>query len=121
MPPTYAPTAAPGEQRRRCRYLGIRLPLGQPPQIEILEQEVVRTRDGERVLEDLGNVPVGAFDPAEEFEVRNLDTDQPVGQTATVGQAMALLYGWVRKQQLARDQAAAAAEAAAKTKEGPQP
>ena len=121
MPPTYAPTTAPGEQRRRCRYLGIRTPLGQPPQIEILEQEVIRTQVGERVLEDLGNVPVGAFDPAETFPVRDPETDAETGQTASVGQAFALIYSWVRKQQLARDQAAAAAEAAAKTKEGPKP
>lgn len=113
----YAPTITPGDQRRRTRFIGIRTPLGQAPQIEILEQEVVRTQAGERVLEDLGNVPVGAFDPAETFPVRDPETDAETGQTASVGQAFALIYSWVRKQQLARD----AAEAAAKTKEGPKP
>jgi len=105
MPRTYAPTTQPGETRTRTRYIGIRTPHDAPPQIESLEQEVIRTATGERVLADLGNVPTGAFDVTESFPVRDPSTDAETGDTATVGQALALIYSWVRAKQLARDAA----------------
>jgi hypothetical protein len=105
--PNYAPTQNPGDTRRRTRYIGIRTPLDAVPQVEVLEQDVVRLASGEVVLADLGNCPVSPFDPAETFDVRDPGTDATTGTTATVGQAMALIYSWVRKQQLARDAATA--------------
>lgn len=108
--PTYAPTTTPGDQRRRTHFIGIRTPLGQVPQVEVLEQEVIRTAAGERVLEDLGQVAgVGAMTPAElatVFPLRDPETDAEIGGTATPAQALALIYSWVRAKQLARDQAA---------------
>jgi hypothetical protein len=101
----YTPTQAPGDTRRRCRFIGIRTPLDSVPQIEVLEQDVVRITSGEVVLADLGLCPVAPFDLGETFDVRDPDTDALTGTTATVGQAMALIYSWVRKQQLARDSA----------------
>jgi hypothetical protein len=103
--PNYSPTTNPGETRRRTRFIGIRTPLGATPVIEVLEQDVVRLIDGETVLKDLGNCPVAAFDPSESFPVRDPDTDTETGDTATVGEAFALVYSWVRQQQLNRDAA----------------
>ena len=103
---TYAPTVNPGDTRTRTRYFGARLPHDGQPEIEILEQEIIRTAAGERVLDNLGQVPVGAFDPNESYEIRNPLTDEPTGQTATVAQAYALIYSWVRSKQTARDNAA---------------
>ena len=112
----YSPTVSPGDTRRRCRYLGIRTPLdtrtdeqkaeGVPapvPIVEVLEQEVIRTANGERVLEDLGALPVGAFDPTESFPLLDPETDAPLGGDATVGQAFAIIYSWVRAKQAQRD------------------
>lgn len=117
---TYAPTIATGEQRRRTRYIGIRTPLGQAPQVEVLEQEVIRTQAGERVLEDLGQVAgIGALtleEMATAFPLRNPETDAEIGGTATPAQALALIYSWVRSKQLARD-----AAANTQPQEGPQP
>jgi hypothetical protein len=107
MTTNYAPTQTPGDTRRRCRFIGIRTPLNSVPQIEVLEQDVVRIASGEAVLADLGNLPIATFDPSETFDVRDPNTDALTGTTATVGQAMALIYSWVRKQQVARDQATA--------------
>lgn len=105
--PNYAPIVAPGDQRRRTRFISIRTPLGQVPQVEVLEQEVILTAAGERVLEDLGALPVGPFDPAESFPLRDPETDALLGQTGTVGQTHAMIYSWVRAKQLARDLAEA--------------
>ena len=102
--PNYTPTTQPGETRRRTRYIGIRLPLDALPTVEVLEQDVVRLADAERVLADLGNLPTGSFDPAEQFPVRDPTTDALTGDTASVGQAHALIYSWVRAKQIARDE-----------------
>jgi hypothetical protein len=102
--PNYTPTTTPGQTRRRTRYIGIRLPLDAAPSVEVLEQDVVRLTDGERILADLGSLPTGTFDPAETFPVRDPATDALTGDTASVGQAHALIYSWVRAKQLARDQ-----------------
>jgi hypothetical protein len=106
----YAPTTAAGQFRRRCRYLGIRVPLDSAPAVEILEQDVVRLLDattgqinGEVVLRDLGTCQSGAFDPSESFEVRDPTTDATTGDTATVAQAFQLIYSWVRHKQTLRD------------------
>jgi hypothetical protein len=111
-------TTNPGDIRRRTRYIGIWTPgdertfaeiaanpAGAPkPSIEVLEQDFVRLADREKKLTDLGSVPVGAFDPSESFPVRDPTTDELIpGATATVGQAMALIYSWVRAKQTARD------------------
>ena len=105
MTTNYAPTQNPGDTRRRTRFIGIRTPLDALPQVEVLEQDVVRLPAGEVVLTDLGPCPVAPFDPASTFDLRDPSTDALTGTTATVGQALALIYSWVRKQQLARDSA----------------
>ena len=118
----YSPITNPGEVHRRTRYIGIRTPLdrrtdaekanGAPapmPLIEVLEQDAVRLLEREEVLADLGSLPVSAFNQTNNFPIRDPVTDEPTGQTATEGEAMALIYSWVRAQQLARDAQEAAA------------
>jgi hypothetical protein len=109
--PTYAPTVTPGDQRRRTRYIGIRVPHDGVPTVEILEQEVIRAKAGERVLEDLNGfgVAMDEKEMAASFQVRDPITDAEIpGATATGAQVFALIYSWVRAKQLARDAAAAA-------------
>ena len=100
----YAPTVNPGDTRRRTRYIGIRTPLNVAPTVEVLEQDVIRTKTGEAVLADLGSFPT-PLDLAEVFPLRNPVDDSLTGDTATAAQAMALIYSWVRAKQLARDAA----------------
>lgn len=119
MPHAYT-TTNPGDVRFRTRYIGIWVPgderpfaeqaanpAGAPlPTIQVLEQTFVRLADRERKLEDLGDLAGTTFDPAEVFPLRDLATDAEIpGQTATAGQAMAILYAWVRHKQTLRDAA----------------
>jgi hypothetical protein len=101
----YSPTVNLGDTRRRTRYIGISTNLDSLPTVEVLEQDIVKLSGGEVVLRNLGNLKVSAYNPDEEFDIRNPETDELTGSTATVGQAMALIYSWVRKNQLLRDQA----------------
>jgi hypothetical protein len=116
----YAPTVNPGDTRRRCRFIGIRVPLdtrtnaekaaniqAPPPQVEVLEEDVIRTAQQERVLEVLGNLPVGTFDLSETFPILNPENDGALGGNATVGQAFTLIHSWVRHKQTLRDTAEA--------------
>ena len=109
---TYTPTTNPGDERTRARYLGITIPLdtrlpdsedtAPSATIEILEQQVIRKKDGsESVLENLMGFNE-IVDMSEEFEVINPVTDEPIGTTANVAQAFALIYSYVRKKQNAR-------------------
>lgn len=106
----YSPTVTPGDERRRTRYLGIRIPHNGVPTVEVLEQDVIRTKAGiEEIIRDLGgfNRTVDAAALAESFPVRNPADDSLTGGSVTTAQTMALIYSWVRAQQLLRDAAAA--------------
>ena len=104
--PTHAPTINPGDERRRCRYFGAQIPNGAAPIIQVVEESVIRRADGtEKSIADLGNLPTGAFDPAETFAIRDPETDILTGDSASVGQAFALIYSWVRHKQTQRDEA----------------
>lgn len=114
---TYAPTVSPGDVRRRTRFIGIWVPLDErtpediaagvaapAPLIQVLEQDVIRTKDGsEKVLADLGTLPHTGFQPDRVFPVRDLVTDEPTGETATMLDVMALVQSWVRDAQDWRD------------------
>jgi hypothetical protein len=107
---TYAPTANPGDERTRCRFFGAVLPHNGLPQIQVIEESVIRRADGtEKPIADLGNLRVGVFDPAETFALRDPTTDALTGQTASVSEAFALIYSWVRHKQTQRDEAATTA------------
>jgi hypothetical protein len=100
----YSPTINPGDIRRRTRYIGIRTALNTLPSIEVLEQDVILISEGEVVLRDMvGSLPIEGFDPQETFELRNPETDELTGSISSVGEAMALIYSWVRSKQLLRD------------------
>ena len=117
----YAPTKNPGDTRTRCRYVGIRNVLNAAPNIEVLEQEVVRLVDGEAVLRDLDGVNAAITGAA--FALLDPRTDEPIdGQVkAAIAGAlesgfaddettMMLVYSWVRYQQAQRDAREAAQE-----------
>jgi hypothetical protein len=101
----YAPTQNPGDTRTRARYIGIWNPLVGQPTIDILEQQVVRLADGERVLADTPGITGIPFDPAEVVELRHPETDEMLGQTTTAGAIMAGVYSWCRGRQERRDAA----------------
>lgn len=109
MPTSYAPTATPGDTRRRSRYIGIRIPHDAAPTVEVLEQDVIKLKDGtEKVLQDLGPVAgiplIAGLAIAETFPARNPITDEIIpDKFVTAGDAFAVVYAVVRGWQLARD------------------
>jgi hypothetical protein len=103
MSSIYDPTVNPGDERRRVRYIGIRTPLGAVPIVDVLEQQVIRGKDGEKVLDDLAGFST-QFDAEEVFDVLSPDDDSLTGQTATGAEAFALVYSYIRAQQFKRDQ-----------------
>ncbi len=110
---TYAPTVDPGDTRRRSRYIGIRIPHDGAPTVEVLEQDMIRLKDGaEKVLQDLGAVAgIPALDAAAlavQFPARDPVTDEIIPAAfVTPGDAFAAVYAVVRGWQLARDAAEA--------------
>ena len=103
---TYSPTINPGDERTRCRYFGAQLPNGAAPSIQVIEEQVVRRLNGtESHIADLGNLATGTFDPEEMLALRDPETDALTGDSASVGQAFALIYSWVRHKQTQRDEA----------------
>jgi hypothetical protein len=109
MSKTYTTTIDPGDERTRARYLGITIPLdtrlpnsSEPPPVptlDILEQQVIRKKDGsEAILRDLGSISV-AVDLNETFDKLNPVTDEPTGQTASAAEVFALVYAYIRKKQ----------------------
>jgi len=116
MPTPYEPTHSPGDTRLRSRYIGIRVPPNAYPTVEVLEQTVIRTKDGvEKILEDLGAVTgIPTLDPAAlavQYPARDPATDQIIdGKFVSAGDAFACVYAVVRGWQLARDAVEAAEE-----------
>lgn len=109
MSTKYDPTVNPGDTRLRSRYIGIRVPPNAYPTVEVLEQTVIRTKDGvEKILEDLGAVAgIPVLDSAAlavQYPARNPVTDEIIpGKFTTPGDAFAAVYDVVRGWQLARD------------------
>ena len=104
--PNYSPTVNPGDERRRTRFIGIRMPLGSVYAADVLEQDVVRVAEGEKVLLDRDGFgfSMDAAELAYSFPMRDPRTDAEIpGQTATTAQALAIIYSWVRAKQLDRD------------------
>jgi hypothetical protein len=117
MTDKYAPTINPGDTRTRCRYLGFRIPHNGPVSCEALEQEIVRTKDGERILADLGAVTgIPALDLADPATLATIvpvidpATNEPTGESTTVGAVFVGLFSYIHGRQLARDAAAAPQE-----------
>lgn len=120
--PDYAPSQIPGHVRRRIRYLGVWTPADERtdaeieggttapprPRLQALEQNVVRLADRSKVLEDLGDLPLPEFDPAEAFPELDED-DQPTGVMLTARQVMTGVRSYLRHFQSLRDLAAEAA------------
>ncbi len=130
--PDYSPSTTPGHVRRRIRYLGVWTPADERtdaeikagtvraprPRLQALEQNVVRLADRSKVLEDLGDLPMPEFNPAEEFPELD-DDDQPTGVVLNARQVMTAVRSYLRHFQALRDLAveAAALEAEASAAE----
>jgi hypothetical protein len=100
----YDPTINPGDERTRTRYVGIRTELGQVPLVSILRQQVIKRSDGtEKKLEDLDG-PTVAFDPNEMVDMRNPETNEPLGFQVPAGEIMVGVHSWVMQQLLKYDQ-----------------
>jgi len=113
MTDRYSPTVNPGDTRIRCRYLAFRIPHDAPVCVDAMEQEIIRTATGERVLADLGPVsgiaPLDLTDPATLATVVPIidpTTNLPTGQSTTVGAVFVGLFSYIHNAQLARDIAA---------------
>ena len=100
----------PGTTYRRTRYIGIRNNPTGPALVEILEADALFINGvKEHLREGVGglNESIDTTDPAalaRSFPLRNPATDAVIpGQTATVGQALAIIYAYARDQQVLRD------------------
>lgn len=107
----YSPAINPGDTRIRCRFLGFHIPHNGPVTSEALEQEIVRTAGGtERVLDNLGAVAgiprLDLTDPATlatVVPVIDPNTNEPTGDTTTIGAVFVGLFSYIHGMQLARD------------------
>ena len=108
----YVPTLNPGDERTRARYLGITTPLDTRlpdsedpapcPSINVLEQTVIRKKDGsEAILENLMgfNVTIDADNMASEYPEVNPITDEPTGRMLSVAETFMAVYSFIRHRQ----------------------
>ena len=104
MTSPYNQTVNPGDDRMRTRYVGISTELGQIPMVSILRQRVILCKDGkEKKLEDLDG-PYVSFNPTENVDMRNPETNELLGVQVSAGEIMAGVHSWVMQQLLKFDQ-----------------
>ena len=111
--PNYTETTAPGDTRRRAYHLEIRNPdAGFPEvQLQLQTQDRINLLSGEReyVHRDTFISRFDAEGLAESFDLVNVDTGEPLGQSMTGLQLMVAVQSWTLKQMLKRDAALAPA------------
>eukprot|EP00919_Chromeraceae_sp_WS-2016_P068699 GHVR01162614.1.p3 GENE.GHVR01162614.1~~GHVR01162614.1.p3 ORF type:complete len:122 (-),score=24.03 GHVR01162614.1:1943-2308(-) len=118
----YGPTSLPGDTRDRVWHTVIDTPMDERtdaqksdgvaapvPQTIYFEESGVKLGDHEKVLEKSHSENRIPFDPSVVIPLRHPVTDELTGETATAGEAMALIYSYIRMDQEAR-QAAEEAE-----------
>jgi hypothetical protein len=107
---TYAPTANPGDTRRRAREILLTNPLAGDYRVRVTEQDVIRTEAGDIPLTDVPTIvaSVSAADLDTVLPLRDVETDALLGGATTVGAVLAGIYAYVRALQIARDAAALA-------------
>jgi hypothetical protein len=72
--------------------------------VSILRQRVILCKDGsEKKLEDLDG-PMVSFNPAENVDMRNPETNELLGIQVSAGEIMAGVHSWVMQQLLKFDQ-----------------
>lgn len=109
--PNYTETSTPGDTRRRTYYLEIRNPEASFPEAQLQTQDRINLLSGEReyVHRDTFIARFDAEGLAESFDLVNVDTGEPLGQSMTGLQLMVAVQSWALKQMLKRDAALAPA------------
>ncbi len=93
MSTNYIETTVTGTKYRRCRAIYINNPVGQPPVVEFIEQDVIIT-DDDTMTKEKGSIRemVTLDNMNTEFPVVNPDTLEPIpGMTATYAQVIGLM------------------------------
>lgn len=109
--PNYTETTAPGDTRRRVYHLEIRNPDAGFPEVQLQTQDRINLLSGERehVHRDTFIARFDADGLAESFDLVNVDTGEPLGQSMTGLQLMVAVQSWTLKQMIKRDAALAPA------------
>lgn len=98
----YKETDVVGKAWSRCYQIEIDNVRGRPPAVQFLEERVLVLDDGQDIRQNQGPLAVD-FDPARVIPIRNPETGEPTGATATYGEAYVLLYSAYIDAALARD------------------
>lgn len=109
--PNYTETTVPGDTRRRVYHLEIRNPDAGFPEVQLQTQDRINLLDGGREYVNRDTF-ISRFDAdglAESFDLVNVDTGAPLGQSMTGLQLMVAVQSWTLKQMLKRDAALAPA------------
>lgn len=102
--PDYKETNLAGKAWNRCHEIVIENVRGTPPSVRFVEERVLELEGDQEIRQNLGPLTV-SFDPAREIPLLDPATGEPTGETATYGQAYALLYSAYIAAALARDAA----------------
>lgn len=93
---------------RRTRYIMIRVPADNDPQVQVEESDAMII-NGKVIeipfdaMQNSINITMTKEEFSNTFDILNSETDVATGQTATAAQVFELIYSWVRSKQLARD------------------
>lgn len=109
--PNYTETTVPGDTRRRAHQLTVINPEDGVPVVQLQTQDRINLLSGEReyVNRDAFTAHFDAEGLAESFDLVNVDTGEPLGQSMTGLQLMVAVQSWTLKQMLKRDAALAPA------------
>jgi hypothetical protein len=102
----YKQSAVDGTTWQRCHQIVIDNPRRALPAVRFDEEEVLALSDGQEIKRPVGSVRV-PFDPAQEIPLRDPVSGALTGDTATYGDAYALLYSAYIAAAEARDAALA--------------
>ena len=100
----YKETNVVGKAWSRCFQVVIDNVRGRPPAAQFFEERVLLLDEGQEIRQGQGPLAV-AYDPARLIPIRDPQTGEPTGATATYAEAYALLYSAYIEAALARDAA----------------
>lgn len=98
-----------GSSWQRCEQVVVENRLGTAPSVRFDEESVVALAGGQVSRKSLGSL-VMQFAPDASIELRNPDTGELTGGTATHGQVYEILYSAYLAAAMARDEAAQSTE-----------
>jgi hypothetical protein len=99
----YNRVQTPGESWVRCFEAVCQNYYGQPPAILFKEERAVALTNSTAVTEPLGGVVTTMQDPFATFDILDMETGLPTGQTCTDIQLYQMLWSRYNKAALARD------------------